>query len=173
MHRPNLLNIVDTVVPLRGASRKDYFRFLHNNLAPAIRALERDGKIIWYCFLIHNRQSAGRDDLPADFQEPFIHLRFGLPDAAPQRRFVDELSSPFRYPIATQLGPIGGVDEAAVNGDWPNAWWLIGEASDWVLKFAETNSADHFTDAHMIQFLHFVTNGLCIGGMSVFAGTRF
>ena len=73
-----------------------------------------------------------------------------------------------RYPAWTDC-----VDEAAVNADWPNAWWLIGEASDWVLKFAETNSADRFTDAHMIQFLHFVTNGLCIGGLSVFAGTRF
>jgi hypothetical protein len=30
--------------------------------------------------LVHNRAAAGREDLPADFPELFLHFRFGLPD---------------------------------------------------------------------------------------------
>ena len=174
MQRPNLSNCVDAVVPIRGSSITDYLSQLRAECAPAIRALEAKRAIVWYSFLIHNRASAGREDLPAVFPEPFIHFRFSPPDGLAPGDLVDRLGSPFLHSIAKALGPVGGIDVTAVQGGWPDVWWMIGEASDWVLKLVEVHSDDFSNPVpRMLQFLHYITNGLCIGGRSLFIPEGF
>jgi hypothetical protein len=139
MQRPNLSNCVDAVVPIRGSSIADYLHQLRAECAPAIRALQARKAIVWYSFLVHNRASAGREDLPVAFPEPFIHFRFSPPNGAAQNELLDSLPNPFLHPVGATLGAVGGIDVAAVHGSWTDTWWMIGEASDWVLKLVEVH----------------------------------
>jgi len=168
MQRPNLFDCVDAVVPIRGNSIADYLDQLRVECAPAVRALQAREAIVWYSFLVHNRASAGREDLPAAIPELFIHFRFSPPNGA-QNKLLDSLSSPFLHPKATTLGPVDGIDVASVLGGWVDVWWMIGETSDWVLKLAEVHSGDLSNPLpQILQFLHYITNGLYIGGRSLF-----
>lgn len=169
MERPNLSNIIDAVVPIREMSPEAIIRQLRNEISPAIRSLEEEGLIIWHCFLIHNRASAGREDLPTDFPDPFLHFRLGLPDGANQGEFMSKLQSPFLHPVQKTLGSIAGIDITAMHGDWVEAWWPIGEISQLVLKLAEAHSDNNQTPLpQIVQFLHYITNGLGIGWRSIF-----
>ncbi len=169
MKRPNPSHCIDAVVPLLEVSPDGIIRQLRNGVSPGIRSLEQQGLIIWYCFLVHDRGSADREDLPAEFPQHFLHLRFGLPDGADIQNFLTKLPPPFVHPVQKALGPIGGVNVAAMHGDWAEAWWLIGELSELALKLVEAHSDDNQTIVpQVIQFLHYLTNGLGMGGRSVF-----
>ena len=175
MQRPNLSNCIDAVVPIRGSTIAAYLHQLRAECAPVVRALQTREAIDWYSFLVHNRASAGRDDLPAAFPEPFIHFRFSPPKGTASNELLDSLASPFLHPIATTLGRVDGINVTAVPSGWADAWWIIGEASDWVLKLVEAHSEDFADPAQFVQFLHYITNGFGIGMQSIFTpgGQRF
>ena len=168
MKTPNPEQSVDTVVPIAELNLQSYFQQLRNEIAPAIRTLQRKNKIIWFCFLVHDHRSVGRP-LPLETNAPFIHIRFGLPDGMGVDSFINELPSIFEHPIQKPLSEISGIDSNQLSGDWKEAWRLLGESSEWVLSFAETHSdnTDLSTD-QVLQFLHFITNSLLIGGKSIF-----
>ncbi len=169
MERPNLSNIIDAVVPILEASPDNILRQLRNELSLAIRSLEKSGLINWFCFLVHDRDSAGREDLPESFPALFFHVRLGLLEGADHREFITKLGSPFQYPVQKALGEIGGINISSMHGDWSEAWWLIGEVSELVLKLAESHSDSNKAPVpQIIQFLHYITNGLGIGGRSIF-----
>ena len=168
MQRPNLSNCIDAVVPIRGSTFAAYLHQLRTECAPAIRALQAKEAIGWYSFVVHNRASSGREDLPTVFPEPFIHFRFSPPNGTASNELLDSLAGPFLHPIATTLGSIGGIDVTAVPGGWAHAWWIIGEASEWVLKLVDAHSEGFENPAQLVQFLHYITNGLGIGMQSVF-----
>jgi hypothetical protein len=82
---------------------------------------------------------------------------------------IQRLGRPFLHAILATLGPIGGIDGAAISGGWIDAWWMIGHASDLVLKFSEIHHDDFANPVpQVLQFLHYITNGFCIGGRSLF-----
>ena len=117
MQEPDLANCIDAVVPLNGVSTADYLRILRTDCAPAIRRLQATKAIGWYCFLIHNRATAGRKDLPDAFPEPFIHFRFSPPDRIASSELLGCLREPFLHPIPTTLGRVEGIDETAMLFD--------------------------------------------------------
>ncbi|SRR6266542_93825 len=173
MQKPDLANCIDAVVPLNGVSTADYLRILRTDCAPAIRRLQATKAIGWYCFLIHNRVTAGRKDLPDAFPEPFIHFRFSPPDGIASSELLGCLREPFLHPIPTTLGRVEGIDETAMLGGWADTWWVIGEASGWVLKIVEAHSDGFSNPDQFVQFLHFITNGLGIGMQSIFIPKSF
>jgi hypothetical protein len=97
-------------------------------------------------------------------------LRFGLPDGEDPQNFITNPPRPFVHPLQRALDPmIDGINISAMHGDWVEAWWLIGEVSELALKLAEAHSDDEQTLVpQVVQFLHYFTNGLGIGGRSIF-----
>jgi hypothetical protein len=82
---------------------------------------------------------------------------------------MNKLPRPFVHPIQKALGPIGDINVSAMHNDWTEAWWLIGEVSELTLKLVEAHSEDEQTIVpQVIQFLHYFTNGLGMGGRSIF-----
>jgi hypothetical protein len=171
MQPPILSNIIDAVAIIPEPSIQGYLTLLRDKIGPAIRRMEANNQIIWYSFLIHDRESADRDDLPPEFSGPFVHLRLGLPSGVDADAFLNSVPEPLQHPIGRHLGSIGGVDSTLIAEDWSKAWWMVGEASDWVLKLLETHPTDQgLPAAQMLQFLHYITNGLGIGMQSVYLG---
>ncbi len=174
MQPPILTCSVDAIVPLADLSLDGYFSMLRTQVLPGIRSLEKDEGIIWFSFLIHDRETGDRSDLPPHITGAFLHVRFGLPDGTDQGDFMLKLPVPFIHPIIKPLGPIGGIDISVMGGDWAMAWWMVGESSDWVLKLVEAHSGDvPIPLQQTAQFLHYITNGLLIGGRSILFSGEF
>lgn len=172
MQKPNLSNCVDTVMRIRDGSVVDYLNQLKLDIAPAIRSLEKEGAICWYSFLVHDRFSAGRLDLPDSFDGPILHFRLSLHDNVDRDQFIAGLPAPFEHPLPVTLGEIGGLDGLMLDEDWAAAWLVVGESSAWILKMLEAHSVNQSMSIQQaLQFLHFITNGLGIGSKSRFIPT--
>lgn len=163
MDIPKLDNVVDTFFPVRGNTLEVYVSQLREELIPHIRKFQQDKSIIWFCFLLHDRTNISRKVAP-EVTEPFVHIRLGLPEDADAKSFIEGLPVHFLDPIEKQLGEINGVDASFMNGDWAKAWWLVGEASDWVLKLLEAHADSPSVPLHQVaQFMHYISNPLAIG----------
>jgi len=168
MRPPILTNSIDAIATIHDLSLDGYHSMLRNSVSPAIRSMEKECRIIWYSFLLHDRETAGRTDLPPEITAAFLHVRFGLPDGSDQCDFMQTLPAPFIHPIAKPLGPIAGIDVSLMGGDWAMAWWMVGESSDWVLKLVEAHPSQASIPLQQTaQFLHYITNALLIGGRSL------
>jgi hypothetical protein len=103
--------------------------------------LEKVGAICWYSFLVHDRNSAGRLDLPESFGGPFLHFRLSLHDNVCRDQFIADLPAPFEYPLPVTLGEIGGLDGLMLDDDWAAAWLVVGESAAWILNMVEAQTS--------------------------------
>lgn len=174
MQVPNLDLIVDTFIRIKELRLDAYIAQLRTEFIPEIRKLEKEGRIIWYAFLIHDHSQLG-GRVPNTDKNLYIHIRLGLPEDADVAQFIKELPSHFEQPEKVFLSEISGVDVSILNGnDWAYAWKVHGEASEWILRLLEAHADD--TGIHIpqiIQFLHFITNPLMIGNRCLYLNSGF
>jgi len=143
---------------------------LRRDVLPLIRALEQ-GAIIWYAFLIHDRNSGV--PTTADDDRAFIHLRLKFEhDPLNNWDLAEFLTdghwlrqpSPWVLTRRCELSTdMAGVDCHALRGKSEHAWQLLGAQSEWVLDLIEAHvpDADNYTMLkHCRQFLHFFANML-------------
>ncbi|MGH2361841.1 MAG: hypothetical protein ACRDGM_15040, partial [bacterium] len=163
---PNLSRIIETHVPVTS----DYLQQLRRDVLPFIRQLQADGHIRWFSFLLHAAgQLSGRD--PAD-ATLVIHLRLEMVGDGDSATFAKLLPAHFLTPTSVQLSDVSGVDGSELRElDWARAWRLVGEASEFVLSLLEEYKEPP-SPQRAIQFLHFITNGLGMGGQCLYAPSR-
>lgn len=162
MELPDLHRIVDTYFPVTSVDSPAYLNQLKRDLLPHIRKLQSDGHLRWFSFLLHGaRHLDGRE--PEDGRS-FIHIRLEPASSLTLEEFIELLPDHFCNPQPVSLSDIRGLDGSMLHDDnWANAWKIHGEASEWVLCLLELHKDDPSLQ-QMIQFLHFITNPLMLGG---------
>jgi hypothetical protein len=158
MNVPDLSRIVDTFVPIVG----NYFDILRERVIPNIRDLEKRGKLGWYSFLLHGAdQLAGR----AEEGTVCVHLRLEPMPGIEVADFISQLPAHFEKPIQVTVSEMGGVDPTALKDqNWAQAWRILGESSEWIVTLFEGHADATIPVQNIIQFMHFISNGLGVGG---------
>ena len=108
--------------------------------------LAREGKVDWFCFLIHA--------FPKDPDNAYFHVRFTKAEG-------EKIELP-EYCIETQMKNVGktisGIDESLLkNEDIREAWRMIGEQSDLIIKLVQIHK-DVIPIEQFIQFMHYNMN---------------
>jgi len=167
METPDLSRIVETHVPVETLEARRYLSQLRMDVLPHIRHLQATGSLRWFSFLLHQaRQVAGQG---AADNRPVFHLRLEPAPGLDLREFVALLPPHFIDPHPVELSMISGVNLTLLErGEWAKAWRVVGESAEWVLCLLEAH-ADGFPPDQLVQFLHYVTNALGIGGTCVYA----
>jgi len=172
MNIPDLTRIVDTYIPMPGGDLNAYFDQLRREVLLSIRKLQSDEVLGWYSFLIHGPDNlAGREPLD---DRKYIHLRLQPKKGMDINEFIGKLPTHFLNPKQVSLANISGIDSSVLrDDDWAYAWKLHGEASEWVLFLLESHRDQAIPFQQIIQFLHFITNPLGLGGRCLFFPTGF
>jgi hypothetical protein len=117
---------------------------------------------MWYSFLIHDFGSGvptGKDD-----HDAFWHIRLELSPQVSEDSFRAALPGycALTRPVARQtLEQITGVTTSMLIGSIADAWWLIGEQSEWLLHLLGTYSTDapwETISGEIAQYLHYFAN---------------
>jgi hypothetical protein len=167
---PDLSRIVETHVPVASLERTAYLHQLRRDVLPYVRKLQADGHIRWFSFLLHAAgQLSGHD---SGDQSAIIHLRLEMTADLNSQTIAEVLPSHFLRPTRVALSDISGVDTSELRGrDRARAWRLVGEASEFALALLEEYEEPPLPQ-RTIQFLHFITNALGMGGQCLYAPTR-
>ena len=166
--KSNLSQVIETFIPwcdLRDAAQfwGSYFSFLRRTVSPIVRPLQRDARIGWYSFLIHD--CATGVPCPPDDPRCFIHLRLELLGATT----IGDLHLPTMCLYTRIMPPVderslGSADVSAlVEPSVSNGWAIFGLSSEWVLQLAERHKEDvQMPRQNVAQFLHFIGNQLLV-----------
>jgi len=158
MELPDLTRIVDTFVSIGD----DYYKRLWQDVIPSIRQLQSEQKLRWYSFLIHG---ADQLDGRADEGKAYLHLRLEPAPGVEMEDFIARLPPLFEKPIAVVLGKMGSVEQKVLkNQDWGYAWKMLGESSEWIVSLFEAHGNSSVPIQNIIEFMHFITNALLLGG---------
>jgi len=135
-------------------------RMIRVQVHTMISRLIREGTINWYCFLIHtkNRVPTTKDDNNA-----YFHIRVSVTNNT-EPSFPD-------YCVMTRrierdwVKSISGIDKSLLkNEEIEEAWRIIGEQSEWLLKMLNIHKEDVEVPPRQIgQFYHFFANMAQIG----------
>ena len=160
MKNPELKRIWQTwvrIAPKKNLTMDDLAIFILDTIRNKIAIfpeLLREGKIEWYCFLIH--------DYPKDPDNVYFHVRFTkiegkkvtLPEywAKPEKEKVGE--------------NISGINKSLLkNEDIREAWRIIGEQSELIIRLVQIHK-DTVPIEQFIQFMHFNMNMFGLGHKS-------
>jgi hypothetical protein len=170
---PNLARVVETHVQTPTGDVTEYLVRLRTQVVPAIRALQSDGRIRWYSFLLHPaKQLLGR---PETDEAWVIHLRLEPATGLEVEEFIVGLPAIFETPVLRPLADFDGPDPSLiVQADWAHAWRIVGESSEWVACMLEAHPGNLSVE-QIAHFLHYISNPLGLGWQWAFAptGTRF
>lgn len=161
MQKPDLDQIWQTWV--RIASKKDFSvdekkavlipDTIRNKIA-IFPELLREGKIEWYCFLIH--------DYPEDPDNIYFHVRFAKAEGK-KVALPEYCKKPERDKVGEN---ISGIDKSLLeNEDIREAWRIVGEQSDLIIKLVQIHK-DKIPIQQFIQFKHYDTNMFGLGRRS-------
>jgi len=160
---PDLHRIMEAWVPVTAATYgPEYLSVLRKDVVLPLRDLQAKGIIRWYGFLLHPcpETLSSRTPLNACFQL--------WVERAPGIEF-DEFRklAPTAFLNVDGSGPslIAGLDKSMLkDGDWAYAWKMIGESSSWISELLLSHNDNDISLKQTMQFLHYVTNPLLIGG---------
>jgi len=169
MNIPDLSRIIDTYIPI--VSYENYYNQLQQELIPPIRKLQNEDLLNWFSFLIHSSEHlSNRESMD---NKLYIHLRLEPKNNVTIDMFITKLPKHFIKPIQVPLGAISGLDPSFLQDEnWAYAWKLLGESSEWVLSLIESHKKPIPLN-QIIQFLHFITNPLLLGGKCIFFPNGF
>lgn len=116
--------------------------------------LLREGKIDWFCFLIH--------EFPEDPDNFYFHIRF---TKVKGKKF--ELPDYCSKPKIEKVGQtISGIDNSLLNDeDIGEVWKIIGEQSELIIKLVQIHKG-RISIEQFVQFMHFNMNMLGLGHRS-------
>lgn len=170
MKAPDLSRIVETDVRISSLQLEDFLTQLRSDILKPIRDLQSAGQIEWFSFLVHPARLVG--GRAADDETPVFHLRLEPSSDLSVDQLIASLPDHFGDPHPVQLAEISGLNGALLNrSNWAEAWRVIGESAEWVLSLVESHG-EQLPPGQIIQFLHFITNALCLGHTCIFAPNR-
>jgi hypothetical protein len=134
---------------------------IRKRLAPMIDRLVNSRIIDWYCFLIHDKTS-GVPTNPND-EDAYFHVRLGLQtDSTPDMLLTSlpDYCTMTRPIEAAWVANILGIDKTLLkNENIAEAWKIIGEQSEWLLKMLNSHKKEaNIFPTQMAQFLHYLSN---------------
>jgi hypothetical protein len=177
MQKPNLDKLWEVWIPLdlppeafratlrTLAKQQEWFNkivdTIRSHVSEAISALETSKKIDWYYFLIHQREN----DINS-----YFHIIFSLKEGVESRDFLGSLPSYCLHP--KQLGhgygeSISGIEKSLLkNEEIEEAWKIIGEQSEWIIRMVKIHKDGEIPIKQFIQFMHFYMNVMGLGHLS-------
>jgi hypothetical protein len=138
----------------------DMIRF---KICPTISQLRNIGKIEWYSFLVHDRESG----VPTteDDKSPYLHVRVSFKSGyVIGREDLNKLLPDYCQKQLTQqckdVESILGIETSLLKDeDIGEAWRIIGEQSEWVMKMLAIFKDNVQVPCTQIgQFLHYYSN---------------
>ena len=134
-----------------------YLGFLHSEVIPLIRQLKDREIIKWFCFLVHPllHQLDG---------VPCVHIRMELADGVGIDELKRNLSDSYECtcPVCeAEMSVIPeGLEKEILKGcNSEEAWWVIGQGSEWIISMLEAHSPDKDVTLKQVrQFLHYIHN---------------
>jgi hypothetical protein len=157
MNTPIFDRVFETFVMLQPGD--DALMVLRHKIKPLVEELLRHGKIRWYSFLVHSRNSGVPTS--TDDEHLYWHLRLELGSSI---EYYDVASSLPPYCLMTRKiclsDVISGIDKSLLkDGRIEEAWRIIGEQSEWVLRMLDIHSAsDAGLRRQVAQLLHYFAN---------------
>jgi hypothetical protein len=164
MQKPDLNNMWEFFIKIPAmvdlSLLYDTIRF---KIRPAILQLKNDGKIEWYSFLVHNRESG----VPTteDDKSPYLHVRVSFKSShVIDREDLNKLLPDYCQKQLTRqckdVGSILGIETSLLKEeDIGEAWRIIGEQSEWVMKMLTIFKDNVQVPCTQIgQFLHYYSN---------------
>jgi hypothetical protein len=167
MRIPGLDRLWETFIRTGGVAEfaeGRHLEILRDEVAPLAGRLLDRGFIAYYSFLLHDRGSV---PAPEGDTDAFVHLRFGLPEIADPDSLVAELPDCCiwtRKADAVAPRTISGLDSAKLRNGVEEAWRVLGEQSEWLVKVLAIH--DPLIPARDLlpqleQFLHFFDDMTC------------
>jgi hypothetical protein len=137
---------------------KEVTKGIASQVAPLVSVLQKEQLIDWYYFLIHGEGSSVYFDVVVSLKNSVTEETL--------RNCVQPLScgsTPEKLPHGFGKS-IGDITTTQLrNDDILEAWKLIGEQSEWVLKMVNAHKEGVMTIEQFKQFMHFFTNALGLG----------
>jgi hypothetical protein len=164
MQKPNLENMWEFFIRIPAKADlgllHDMIRF---QVFPIVSRLMSDGAIEWYSFLVHNRESGvptAKDD-----NNVYFHVRVSFKNGyTVSKEELDKLLPDYCQKHLTKkctdVKSINGIEQSSLkNGDLAEAWRIIGEQSEWVMRMLEIHNEGAQVPVNQIaQFLHYFSN---------------
>ncbi len=154
MNKPDLGRMWETFILVES---KDWFaiqRGIRKQIATLFPRLLESNEIDWYQFLIHDRNSGGIPIPPTDTRL-YYHIRYCPTSGAPLK--LPDYCQMTRT-IVEPLTTIAGIDDSALVGTIEDAWWIIGEQSQFIIDLFNIYKAGDIPIQQVAQFLHFFRN---------------
>lgn len=165
MKNPDVSRICETFIQLPSEATwyglcRHLIRVLRSKVQPLIAKLQKANLISWYCFAIHDR--AHGVPAPENDNNPYVHLKLEPGGAISFQQVRDELPEYCRFTRRFDPGGgrIDGINNAILrNGNVQEAWRLIGDGSEWILKVLQAHSDDaEIPPEQLWQFVHLIDN---------------
>jgi len=146
MNRPDLSRMWETFIriPRADIASGIHIETIRKRLAPMIGSLVNNRIIDWYCFLIHDKTSGVPTN--SNDEDAYFHVRLGLgTDSTPSMLVTSlpECCTMTRPVQAAWMTNILGIDRTLLkNEDVTEAWRVIGEQSEWLLRMLDSHKED-------------------------------
>lgn len=163
MQKPDLDDMWETFIKITSEEKRVDLNVIYNMIRfkvnPVVSSLMDDGKIYWYCFLIHNRHSG----VPTseDDNSPYFHIRLAVKKDVGADELLTSLPD---YCVMTRkrrrIETIYGIDKSLLkNQEIEEAWRIIGEQSEWLVNMLNIYKEDiNIPPKQIAQFLHYYSN---------------
>jgi hypothetical protein len=168
MQRPILSRMCETFIKIDiepTAFHQSVFQTIKTKLYPTIEQLKKDGKVDWYSFLIHSRQSGVPTTV--DDNNAYFHIRFSLSKDVIEKDVLETLPD---FCVMTRKAPLSGVESISMGKTKYNTslrkhegieevWRIIGEQSELMLKVFDSYKDDAVIPLEEIgSLLHYFHN---------------
>ena len=165
MTAPDLDRVWETFLrigPLGTLSSGRHLDTLRSQVAPLITTLQANHLIGWYSFLIHDRPSGVPTH--AEDRDAFWHIRLEVMPQSNHEALLAALPAECemtRHVARRDLQEIPGLVSSKLRTDITDAWRIIGEQSEWLLRMLAAYRDDlSWNDMwpEIGQYLHYYAN---------------
>lgn len=166
MEKPNLNRVWHTWIKIGPKTNLTYKMLqdaIRHKIYPIFSGLMSNGTINWYHFLLH--------PYPRDEGNAYFHVRFSTTkDVIKAADLMLPESCVSTEKVKPQnLGNISGIGKNLLkNGEIEEAWRLLGEQSEWIIKLINIHKENtEIPIPQITQFMHFYLNMLGLGMQAI------
>lgn len=164
MEKPDLHRVWETYI--RVQQGEHHIEVLRSKVSPLIFDLQSGGIIGWYCLTVPRRPA----NTPPHEYRIRLEILVNVKDKEEVNSLLTEYCEKGRTRAFLKVDPpdqISGIDNTLLlEEDITEAWKVIGEGSEWILRMLEVHKEDAVIYPQQIaQYLHFFSN---VTGFGVF-----
>jgi hypothetical protein len=139
-------------------------RIIKSQISELVTSLQNNKMIDWYYFLIHGKNN--------DTNNAYFDLVFSVSEGIDFKNFVEALPTYCLDPEQVVQGfgeSISDITNSQLkNNEIEEAWKIIGEQSEWVIRMLSSHNDNEITIQQYIQFMHYYMNMMGLGHHSIF-----